>query len=509
MISSLLPRPSLRSGAAALAAGALLAAGGVRTARAGSFSLSDQSPSAVGLSFAGAAASASDPSTIFFNPASMGFLPGFQTESSYTYISPRADFQNDGSRYVNPALGGLPIRGSNGGGAARGASFGDTFLSATLFNSETYGKFNLGIAITVPFGEVVDYDSNWVGRYSSLRSQLRTIDYGLSASYRWKFISVGAGFDAQYASAVLSNAVDFGLLGAGLRIPGQRPGGSDGVVRLEGSDVSYGFNVGGILEYLQPGQIPGLGTGRVGVSYRSGITQVFDGYVTFRNVPAFALSPGFGGAFQGQRATAKLALPEVYNFSFSQGFLNDRLTFLGSLTYTLWGRLQQIPIDFSNPASQAALVSDPALNRPGLAIRYHDAVRLTGGFEFKPFKDLTLRVGGGWDESPVQDQYTRSSRIPDGDRWLVSTGLKYHAFGFRNPIFKSLYVDTDIELAYLHLFLNDPQITNLDNSGHLVNGRYDAQVNIVSAALIFRYGAADKPAAPAPKDGKESFTYRK
>ena len=502
-----LPRPSLRSGAAALAAGALLAAGGVRSARAGSFSLSDQSPSAVGLSFAGAAASASDPSTIFFNPASMGFLPGFQTESSYTYISPRADFTNQGSRYINPGLGGLPIRGSNGGGGARGASFGDTFVSATLFDHEKYGKFNLGIAITVPFGEVVDYDSNWVGRYSSLRSQLRTIDYGLSASYRWKFISVGAGFDAQYASAVLSNAIDFGLLGASLRVPGFRPGSADGTVRLEGTDVSYGFNVGGILEYLQPGQIPGLGTGRVGVSYRSGITQNFDGYVTFRNVPAFALSPGFGGAFTGQRAGATLALPEIYNFSFSQGFLNDRFTFLGSVTYTLWGRLQQIPINFSNPASQTTLVTDPGLTTPGLAIRYHDAVRVTGGFEYKPIKDLTLRVGGGWDESPVENQYTRSSRIPDGDRWLVSAGLKYHVFGFRNPIFKSLYVDTDVEASYLHLFLNDPQLTSADRSGHLVNGRYDAQVNIVSAALIFRYGSADRPDRPAPKEGKD--TYRK
>ena len=507
MIPSFLPRPALRSGATALAAGALLLAGGTRSARAGAFALSDQSPSAVGLSFAGAAASASDPSTIFFNPASMGFLDGFQTESSYTYVSPRADFQNNGSRYLQPALGGLPIRGNNGGGGARGASFGDTYVSATLFNSETYGKLNLGVAVTVPFGLVVDYDPNWVGRYSSQRSQLRTTDYDASISYRWKFISVGAGFDAQYSSAVLSNAIDFGLIGASLRIPGFAPGRNDGSVRLEGSDVSYGFNVGGILEYLQPNQIPFLGTGRVGVSYRSGITQNYDGYVTFRNVPAFANLPGFGGAFTGQRASAKLALPEIYNFGLSQGFLNDKFTFLAGVTYTKWGRLNQIPIDFTNPASQATLVTDPALTRPGLSLQYHDTVRVTGGIEYQPIKDLTLRLGGGWDESPVPDQYRRSSRVPDGDRWLVSAGFKYHLFGFRNPIFKSLYVDTDVEASYLHLFVNDPLITSSDRNGHLVNGSYDSKVDVVSAALIFRYGAADKPERPAPKEGKD--TYRK
>ena len=137
----------------------------------------------------------------------------------------------------------------------------------------------------MPFGLVVDYDPNWVGRYDSLRSDLRTIDYGFSAAYRWKFISVGAGFDAQYSSAVLTQAIDFGLLGFAKGIPGFAPGKNDGVLRLEGSDVSYGFNVGGIVEYLQPGQVPFLGTGRFGVSYRSGITQNYTGDVTFRNVP--------------------------------------------------------------------------------------------------------------------------------------------------------------------------------------------------------------------------------
>ncbi len=498
---SLLPRLSLRSCGATLAAGALLAAGGVQSARAGAFSLSDQSPSAVGLSFAGAAASAEDPSGIFFNPASMGFLSGFQTESSYTYIKPQAQFTNEGSHYSF----GAPISGSNGGGAARGATFGDTFLSATLLNSEKYGKFNLGIAVTVPFGEQVDYDPNWVGRYESLRSELRTIDYGLSASYRYKFISIGAGFDAQYSSAVLSNAIDFGLAGFAQHIGGFAPGSADGVVRLEGSDVSYGFNAGAIVEYLQPGQIPFLGEGRFGLSYRSGITQNYTGQVTFRNVPALFQSGLFGGAFEGQPASAKLKLPETYHFSFMQNFAG-KVNFLGDLTYTRWDRLDQIPISFSNRASELLLVSDPALNNPGISVRYHDAVRITGGIEYMPIKDLTLRLGGGWDQSPVPNQYARSSRIPDGDRWLVSTGVKYHVFGFRNPIFKSVYVDTDVEAAYLHLFINDPTITNADDSGHILNGKYSENVNIFSAALIFRYGSQDAPPRPAPKD---KDTYRK
>ena len=132
-------------------------------------------------------------------------------------------------------------------------------MTARVFDSEKYGQFSLGIGATVPFGLAVDYDPNWVGRYQSLRSELRTADYGFSAAYKWKFISVGAGFDAEYASAVLSNAIDFGLIGFANHVPGYAPGSADGVVRLEGSDVSYGFNAGGIVEYLKPGQVPFLG----------------------------------------------------------------------------------------------------------------------------------------------------------------------------------------------------------------------------------------------------------
>ena len=124
-----------------------------------------------------------------------------------------------------------------------------------------------------------------------------------------------------------------------------------------------------------------------------------------------------------------------------------------------------------------------------------------------PIKDLTLRVGGGWDQSPVPNQFARSSRIPDGDRYLVSTGVRYHVFGFRNPIFKSVYVDTDVEAAYLHLFINDPAITNVDTAGHILNGKYSENVNIFSASLIFRYGSQPPPPRPEPKDGKD--TYRK
>ncbi len=494
----LTPRFSLRTCSVSVLTGALLLTGGSRALHAGAFSLADQSASAVGTSFSNMA-NPSDPGTVYFNPAGMTYLDGVQTESSYEYVHPRAEFDNQGSRYLNPGLGGLPISGSDGGGATRGASLDQTYITAKLLKSPTYGDFSMGIGVSVPFGLIVDYDKNWVGRYDSQDSELRTADYDISAAYRWKFISVGGGFDAQYSSAVLSQAIDFGLLGASLGVPGYAPGRNDGTLRLEGSDVSYGYNVGGLIEYLQPGQIPFLGSGKLGVSYRSGITQTYDGYVTFRGTPAFLKAVG-NTAFEGQRATAELRLPEIYNFAASQGFMGDKFTLMAEATWTRWGRLSDIPINFSNPVT-AATLSNPVLGHGGISTQYNDAWRYVGSIEYKPIKDLTLRLGGGYDETPVPNQAVRDTRIPDGNRWLVSAGLKYHVFGFNSPIFPA-YVDTDIELAYLHEFVNDPSVQLADSSGHFVSGKYNEQVNVASAAVIFRYGP--KTERERQKEGKDA-----
>ena len=431
------PRFSLRACGVSVFAGALMFAGGIRSLHAGAFALSDQSSSAIATSFAGAAALAEDPGTVFFNPAGMAFLDGIQTESDYTYIHPHAEFDNHGSAYSF----GAPVSGSDGGGAGRGATISATYLTATVLKNENYGQLTLGIGITVPFGLVVDYDPNWVGRYNSLRSDLRTIDYGFSAAYRWKFISIGGGFDAQYSSAVLTQAIDFGLLGFARGIPGFAPGKNDGILRLEGSDVSYGFNVGGIVEYLQPGQVPLLGKGRLGVSYRSGITQDYTGEISFRRVPLLFKSPLFGGAFDGQQGRRAVA---------SAGDVQLRPSRRKSGSSTFWlalpgragARLSDIPINFSNPASQAALVSDPTLGHPGINNQFVDAFRYTGGFEYQATKDLLLRFGAGYDETPVPNAQLRPSRIPDGDRILLSCGLKYHAASFKSPIFNHTWTPT-------------------------------------------------------------------
>ena len=146
-------------------------------------------------------------------------------------------------------------------------------------------------------------------------------------------------------------------------------------------------------------------------------------------------------------------------------------------------------------------MSDPTLGRPGINNQFEDAFRYTGALEFKATKDLLLRIGAGYDETPVPNAQLRPSRIPDGDRILLSAGLKYHAASFNTPIIRA-HVDADVELAYLHEFVHDPQIASVDTSGHTLVGKYNEQVNVANLAVIFRYGPQE--ATPAGKDGKDS-----
>ena len=67
-----------------------------------------------------------------------------------------------------------------------------------------------------------------------------------------------------------------------------------------------------------------------------------------------------------------------------------------------------------------------------------------------------------------------------------------------------MHVDTDIELSYLHEFVNSPRIESVDTSGHILSGRYNEQVNVASLAVIFRYGPkSEREVARDAKDSKD------
>ena len=217
------------------------------------FQIRENSASALGNAFAGAAASTDDPSIIANNPAGMTGLSGNQVSGDMSIVIPSAVFSGAGFTAARQT-----ISGGNGGDAGSAqpvpAAYGLYDVSADL---------KLGLAITAPFGLKTQYDSGWVGRYQAIMSDIETININPNIAYRvFDWLSVGGGPAIQHTHTELTNAINSTtvahlanpFLPVGLTLP-------DGLASVAGNDWSVGYNLG-LLAEVSPAT-------RLGVSYRS------------------------------------------------------------------------------------------------------------------------------------------------------------------------------------------------------------------------------------------------
>src|SRR3954464_6180589 len=131
--------------AVALAAACAASAGATGAA---AVALIEQSGSGMGNAFAGAAATAEDASTIFYNPAGMSLLSGPQFAVAGHAIDLSLKFSNSGSSRA--AAGGAfplgPTSGGNGGEAG-----GVAFVPNIYFTAPINEKLTVGLGINAPF----------------------------------------------------------------------------------------------------------------------------------------------------------------------------------------------------------------------------------------------------------------------------------------------------------------------------------------------------------------------
>src|SRR6266403_1930975 len=282
------------------------------------------------------------------------------------------------------------------------------------------------------------------------------------------------------------------------------PLGRDGVAEVHGDDWDVGFTVGVIFEYLKGNEIPCLQEGRIGFSYRSGIEHDIRGSAQFSGVPVITASEAFSplpgvtlpipafpagnalrNVFFNQNARARLDLPEIYHFSIYQRFLLN-FALMGDIELQRWTRLQQIPITFDNPGTPANVLN----------LQYKDAYRYSVGLEWYATKQLTLRTGFAYDETPIKNATLRDPRIPDNNRYFLSAGLQYKPLPY-----------LAFDVGYAHLFIPDPQVNFNDGQGHILRGKYDISIDILSASVTLLWGGPREAAAPETP-GKQPGDHR-
>ncbi len=266
-------------------------------ASAAAFQLWEQNASGLATAYAGSAAVADNASTVFFNPAGMTQLSGFQLSAGVAAVKPNFEFSNDGSS-------GLLGTGSNGGNAGGLAAVPNAYFSMQLTPN-----LYLGFGVSAPFGLATKYeDANWIGRFQAIKSEIKTINYNPSIAYKVNDkVSLGFGVNYQTINAELTSAVS----------------------ALKGDDTAWGWNAGALFT-LSPAM-------RVGVSYRSAIDYTLEGSAT----TAVSSTP----------VKASVKLPDTFILSVWQQ-VSDRWEAMGDLSYTNWSTLKSLDVINRNTGNQ-------------------------------------------------------------------------------------------------------------------------------------------------------------
>ena len=318
----------------------------------------------LGNAFAGAAATAEDANTVWFNPAGLARLNFPQVETAIHVIIPSAKFQNANSQAA--AL--QPLGGT--GGDAGSAAFVPNLYGSMAVND----RIHIGIGVNVPFGLKTEYDDGWLGRYQALKSEVKTINVNPALSVegdrpvldrRRRELPAFRG-DAHQQRELLGGA------GAGLRpaaaggqiTPAQAPAlsgataGLDTFAKVTGDDSAWGWNVGAMFSFNGDANND-PGAGRIGLAYRSKLKYNVVGSVNFTNPapptltgPLAPLQPGrrrLSATRSTRRASSTAACRSTSRCRTSASLsyyqkVNSKWDFLADVQWTGWSTIQELRI---------------------------------------------------------------------------------------------------------------------------------------------------------------------
>jgi long-chain fatty acid transport protein len=430
---------------------------------AAGFALIENSASGQGNAYAGAAAAASDASTVWFNPAGMMRLENDQIVIAGHFIKPDSKFTN-GNSTAATIIGGAPLTGADDDGGFN-ALVGNFYIVNQLDDN-----LRVGLGVSTPFGLATRYEDNWIGRYHGVETDLKTINFNPSIAFDFNDkLSFGAGINLMLADVIFSSAVDFGALCFAFFTPGTcssmgaTPQASDGFADLSAdnfNDLAWGVNFGVLYQYTP--------TTRVGLAYRSRVTIKVDGDADF-TVPAAGGFVLANGLFVDTGVSAAVTLPDMLSLSIASE--QDKWTWLGDITWTGWSVFDELRIVYDNPFQPDSVTTES----------WRNTVRLSAGVDYQYSDNLLLRAGWAYDQTPVPDAEHRTVRIPDNSRRWLSLGGSY-----------TLDEAMRIDVGYSHLFISDTPINNTFESSiptlaATLNGTYEATVDILSAQLNWNY----------------------
>ena len=326
-----------------------------------------------------------DPAVLAYNPAAITRLNGRYLSLGASFFDPfyRTEFHNFG-----------PLNAMHAGNNLWENEYSPE-VAPYLYYVDKAGKNSWwGVALFSRYGNNLDYDNLWPGRYDTVYSGIK--GFTVQPTYAWRF-----GKDNKWSAAV---GLDINYVN--LRMKSDKPSGTMyGSIGSNLDGTSYA--VGGVVA-INYDFNPNTSAALV---YRSRIKHDMDA-----DVDISTLIPLVGN-FTTQ-AHGSVTLPDSLTFGVSHKFNEGRTRVEADIVWTNWATYDSLNLNFDKNPLGANLEKVSSVKN------WEAAWRFNLGIEHKLSDKWSILLGYVWDQSPVPDEYMDFT-VPTGDRHRGSIGFKY------------------------------------------------------------------------------------
>ena len=426
-----------------LSALGLLGVHGVAFAAA--FQLWEQDGASIGNYHAGRAATAEDASTAFYNPAGLVRIKNQQVVFGLVPVVTDIKFRGTVD-LLNTADPGNILRSGNQPAVAQGGTF--NLIPDLHYAAPINDVLVFGLSMAAPFGLATDYGSSSVARYAATRTALEMVDispsFGVSLTDR---LSLGAGFDAEHASAEFDTVAGMVL--------------GDGSIATDMNTTSkntakswgYGYHLGALYQWSEKT--------RAGLGYQSQIIQHLKGSSKFGGPLAV------NNVFQSNNDfNTDMTLPATTTLSLFHA-LNTAWDLMGTLSYTQWNVFDTLYLRNISGMLDSENIDNLTVVVPQ---KFRNTWNASVGTNYHVNEQWMLRSGVGFDQTPSRNAY-RNLQMPDSDRIAIALGTHYQ-------MSQTLAMD----LGWTHIFAMNTRIYNheqtVGDQQTITNGSIHASADV-------------------------------
>ncbi len=393
---------------------ALASAVSSQTIAAG-FQVNEHSANGLGRAFAGQAAKPENASVLATNPAAITMFDKAELSVSANYINPNIDI--DGT--VDANVGGQSVTLD----ASEDDVADAAVIPSAFYTAPVNDKLSVGVGLFSNYGLSTDYSDGYNALHFADTAEVISMTVNPALAYKvTDTLSLGVGVSATYAEAEISTATPAAIetITAGM-LPGNAT-----ILKLEGDDWGYGWNVGALWQATEATTLA--------LSYRAETELELDGEVQSQ------LSPELN---QGGKLDLNLAAITELAVDHK---INQRWSVQASAVHTQWSTFEKLEAELENGMALPIKRED-----------FENTWRASFGATYIYNDELTLRAGYAYDEGAVSFAH-RSLSIPDTDRHWLTAGATY-----------TLTDDSSVDVAYGYIKGREADVLQQREIGPIVS----------------------------------------